>query len=74
MDGDGRLTSDSVLQRWGNLTEDGSYRYIPYGGVVEEERTFGGYTIPTRLTGGWWYGTDQYVEVIKLRVDSVEYE
>jgi hypothetical protein len=33
---------------------------IPYGVEVEEEATFGGYTIPTRLWGGWWYGTERY--------------
>ena len=73
VDDEGRLTSDSVLQRWGNLTPDGSYQFIPYGGVMEEERTFGGYTIPTRLRVGWWYGTERYFEVIELQVDSVEY-
>ena len=33
---------------------------IPYGFAVEEERTFEGYTIPTRVRGGWWYGTERY--------------
>ncbi|MEX0822043.1 MAG: hypothetical protein WD021_07845 [Rhodothermales bacterium] len=32
----------------------------PYGFEVEEERTFGGYTIPSRIRGGWWYGTDRF--------------
>ena len=23
-------------------------------------RAFDGYTIPTRVRGGWWYGTERY--------------
>ncbi len=74
VDAEGRPTEQSVLQRWGNITDDGSYRFIPYGAVVEEEGTFGGYTIPTRVRGGWWYGTDRYLEVLHLKVDDVRYE
>ncbi len=29
---------------------------------VDEERTFDGVTIPTRLIGGWDYGTDRFDE------------
>ena len=61
---------EMVMPRWGNLTADGSYRHIPYGVSVDEERTFGGYTIPSAARVGWWYGTDRYLEVIRLRVDS----
>lgn len=61
-----------VLPRWGNLTPDGSYGYIPYGATALEERTFGAYTIPSRMAGGWWYGTEQYLEVVRLSVDWAE--
>ncbi len=73
VDQEGRVR-EYVIGRWGNLTDDGSYRYIPYGGIVEEERTFGGYTIPSRAVVGWWYGTEQYLEVIRLRVDEARFE
>jgi hypothetical protein len=73
VDQEGRL-KDLVLQRWGNLTHDHSFQEIPYGIVAEEERTFGGHTIPSKLRGGWWYGTDRYDDVIRLTMDSVEYE
>jgi hypothetical protein len=63
---------ETVLQRWGNLTPDGSYGYIPYGATALEEHTFGAYTIPTRMAGGWWYGTEQYLEVVRLSVDWAE--
>ncbi len=68
VDEDGRL-KEIVMQRWGNQTEDGSFRYIPYGATVLEERTFGGYTIPSRLAVGWWYGTDRYEEVVRANVE-----
>jgi hypothetical protein len=58
-----------TMQRWGNLTDDGSYQFIPYGMQITGERTFDGYTIPTEVAGGWWYGTEQYLEVIRLSVD-----
>lgn len=50
-----------TLDRWGDVGVD-RFQPIPYGFAVEEERTFGGVTIPTRIRGGWWYGTARYDE------------
>ncbi len=50
-----------TLDRWGDVGVD-QFQPIPYGFAVEEERTFGGVTIPTRIRGGWWYGTARYDE------------
>jgi hypothetical protein len=50
-DPDGRPL-EMVLPRWGNMTDDGTFQYIPYGVTLREERSFGGYTIPTRVP--WW--------------------
>jgi len=61
-----------VMQRWVNQTEDGSFRYIPYGASLGEERTFGGYTIPSKIKVGWWYGTERYNEAIRLTLDWAE--
>ena len=57
--GTGRLRS-VVLPRWGDKTESGEYASIPFGVEVLEEATFAGYTIPSHLRGGWWYGTRRY--------------
>ena len=58
IDAEGRLTSVS-LQRWGS--PDGrAFRFIPFGGCVEEERTFDGYTIPTRVRVGWYFGSPRF--------------
>jgi hypothetical protein len=47
------------LPRWGN--PDGSgFRYINFGAIIEQENTFEGYTIPTRLRIGWYVGTDRF--------------
>ena len=47
------------LQRWGNLG-GAEFHYADFGGVVEGEGTFAGYTIPTRLRVGWYFGTDRF--------------
>ncbi|HMQ10545.1 MAG TPA: hypothetical protein PKC21_03115 [Oligoflexia bacterium] len=73
------------------LSEDGSVRCVkmlrfgnegrqdwgltPYGFSVEEEKTFGNYTIPTKFRGGWWYGTPQFVHenASEYEVTGAEY-
>ena len=58
VDADGALR-EVTLNRWGDA-EGKPWRLLPYGFRVEEERTFDGVTIPTRLTGGWLYGTERF--------------
>jgi len=57
LDADGALRS-VYLQRWGDVA--GPPQLLPYGFRVEAEATFGGVTIPTRVTGGWMYDTDDF--------------
>ena len=57
----GRLRSVS-MERWGNLTATGQYTLIPFGADVDAERTFEGFTVPSRLTVRWWYGTARAFE------------
>jgi hypothetical protein len=72
VDPDGRLVENTCL-RFGNQTPDGRYQYIPFGGPLDAEATFGGYTIPTRLRIGWWYGTDRYQEEFRFQIISAAY-
>jgi hypothetical protein len=58
------------LPRWGNVTADGSFQYIPYGGTFSSDETFDGYTIPTVAAVGWWYGTPEYLEVVRLKIEE----
>jgi hypothetical protein len=70
----GRLQSISY-QRWGDPDGTG-YRYLPFGGLVEEERTFGGYTIPGRIRIGWHFGTDRFAEegeFFRCVIDAAEF-
>lgn len=47
------------MMRYGSEGVD-DWQLIPYGFRVEEERRFGGYTIPSKIRGGWWYGTERF--------------
>ncbi len=66
---DGRLREVRIL-RWGNQTGDGSFGYIPFGGQIQEERVFGGYTIPSKVGVGWWIGTDRYFEFFRAQIEN----
>ncbi|HEY0134289.1 MAG TPA: DUF6544 family protein [Nannocystis sp.] len=57
-DAQGRLRTVAGL-RWGDPDRVG-HRLVPFGGHVEEERSFDGYTIPSRLRLGWFFGTDRF--------------
>lgn len=48
----GRLRS-VAMSRWGN-PDGGAYRETSFGAFVDQEATFGGYTIPARLRAGWY--------------------
>jgi len=63
------------LPRWGNPGESG-FHYVDFGGVAEEERRFGGYTIPARLRVGWYVGTDRDEpdgEFFRVTIDDAVY-
>jgi hypothetical protein len=69
---DGRLL-EAVSQRWASVGTGGVFQDIPFGLVVDGERTFDGYTIPSRLRGGFWYGTDRYVESFHVEIESARF-
>jgi len=47
------------MPRWGN-PGGGDFRYENCGGFVDQESTFGGYTIPTRMRVGWYFGAEAF--------------
>lgn len=57
---DGRL-SEVRSNRWGNPLGQRYARY-PFGVICLKESTFGGITIPTAFTAGWFIGTDRWSE------------
>ena len=48
-----------ALPRWGN-PDGGNFREVQFGAAVDQEATFGGYTIPVRLRVGWYFGTGRF--------------
>jgi hypothetical protein len=58
IDRSGRLKTFK-LPRWGN-PDGAEFRNMDFGGILEEDRTFCGYTIPTRLRIGWYFGTERF--------------
>ena len=47
------------MQRWGN-PNGAAFRLVDFGGFMEAEGTFGGYTIPTRVRVGWYFGSPRF--------------
>lgn len=60
VDEEGRLES-TQMQRWGD-PEGGEFQLYPFGGLALRERTFQGYTVPTELRVGWYFGTPRFDE------------
>jgi hypothetical protein len=64
----------ACLMRWGNPT--GIYRFVPFGGIFDEERTFDGVTIPTRVRVGWHVGSERFEtdgEFFRAALDAVHF-
>lgn len=61
------------LPRWGDKTEDGSHSYIPFGGDILEEKTFDGFTVPSQVNAGWWFGTDKYFDFFHANIERAEF-
>jgi uncharacterized protein DUF6920 len=73
-DENGRLQSVS-MPRWGN-PEGAKFHLVSCGGFVEQEATFDGYTIPTRMRVGWYFGTDRFEpegEFFRVTIDEANY-
>ncbi|OKH23163.1 DUF6920 family protein [Chroogloeocystis siderophila] len=59
--------------RWSDLAKDIDWTYIPMGGEFPAEHNFGGYTIPSQVILGYWFGTDQYYESFHGTLEQVEF-
>lgn len=74
IDENGRVESVN-MPRWGN-PGNAEFRYANFGGFVEQEATFSGHTIPTRLRVGWHFGTERFEsegEFFRVTVDDAAY-
>lgn len=61
------------MGRWGNPDHE-PFRQHDFGGLIEEEGTFDGITIPTKLRIGWYAGTPRFEgegEFFRATLDEV---
>lgn len=75
IDQTGRLKA-AKLPRWGN-PDGAEHHYVDFGAIVEEEGTFCGCTIPTRLRAGWYLGTERFEsegEFFRATIDDAIYQ
>jgi hypothetical protein len=71
LDDRGRLNA-VYLKRWGDVGS-GDFREADFGGIVEAETTLAGYTIPSRLRIGWFFGTPRFEsegEFFRVAIDE----
>jgi hypothetical protein len=61
------------IDRWSDLTDDGSYAWIPFASRVVAERAFGDYTIPSEVQAVWWAGTDREFAFFSATVDDATF-
>lgn len=72
LEADGQLR-ELRLQRWSDLTDDGSYAWIPFASYTQAERTFGDYTVPSQIRASWWAGADREFAFFRTTVDDIQY-
>ncbi|MBE9070724.1 hypothetical protein IQ260_29210 [Leptolyngbya cf. ectocarpi LEGE 11479] len=71
----GRLQQLS-FKRWGN-PDSSRYQFEDFGAYIDQESTFAGYTIPTKLRAGWYFGTHQFEtegEFFRVAIDNAIYK
>jgi len=64
-----------ALERWGNPNGAG-WRGVSFGATFEAERTFGGYTVPSRLRAGWYFGSERFAaegEFFRAELTAAEF-
>lgn len=72
------LDADGAVQeiwamRWSNANPAKTFQMQPFGGYVQGEATFGGFTIPSHIEVGNNFGTDAYFPFFIATLNSMEY-
>lgn len=62
-----------VIDRWSDANPEKTYRRQLFGGHVDTFRTFGGYTLPTRIEGGHFIGTDEYFPFYRAEITHLRF-
>jgi hypothetical protein len=53
--------------------EGRSFGLMPYGLKVEAEKRFAEYTIPSRVSAVWGYGTDAAEEYLRIQIENARF-
>jgi hypothetical protein len=73
VDEEGRLRRAS-FPRWNSDAKNGPLGYLRFGSeAFAEERTFSGYTIPTRFEAGWLLGDPDELRFFFGKIVLAEY-
>lgn len=62
-----------VFPRWSDANPQKQFQIQPFGGDLSEFQTFEGFTVPTVVHAGNFYGTDDYFPFFQVRVMSVTF-
>ena len=62
-----------IGERWSDANRDKEFRLQPFGGTVEGEKTFEGYTIPSRIKVGNHYPAPEYLPFFQAEVTKARY-
>ncbi|MEO8686105.1 MAG: DUF6544 family protein [Devosia sp.] len=68
----GKVKQVSTL-RWTNANSQKVFAYQPFGGTVEAETTFGGYTVPSAVSIGNMFGTGDYFPFFEAQISAIKY-
>ena len=72
----GQLESISS-KRWGEVGDGQGFGLRDFGGLVEDELSDQGYTIPSRLRVGWHFGSHRFLsegEFFRCRIETVDFK
>ena len=69
---DGRPLEASMM-RWSDANPEKTFRWQPFGGALEEVASFGGYTIPSRVSVGNHFGTEDEFRFFRVRITAAYY-
>jgi hypothetical protein len=62
-----------VGQRWSNANPEHVFRLQPFGGTMEADAVFDGYTIPSRVRVGNHFKTEDYLPFFQAEVTRARF-
>lgn len=72
LDASGQVV-EIVTMRWSNENPERVFRLQPFGGRIEAEATFGGFTVPSTVAMGNHFGTPDYLPFFQGTIRSAMY-